>query len=98
MCFVLLCIALDVPHLFSLFRHLYVTMLTNDWISFSLSHGGIDICDGLPSSIWKWKEELFFVDVSPFTNRMQFDSLVDQDSGPAPDLSITEHDIIQGRP
>ena len=95
MCYVLLCIALDIPPTLSLFHHLYVTVVTNDCILLSFHCGGIHIYEGLPSSIKKWKKVFFFVDASTFTNSMQFGSLVYRNFDADPELSVTERDIIK---
>lgn len=93
MCFVLLCKALDIPLLLSLFRCLYVPMVTKDWVFFSLLRGGIDICYGLPTSIKKLKEEFFFIDASAIATRMHFGDLANRHPDPAPELTVTEHDV-----
>ncbi|CAH1450798.1 unnamed protein product [Lactuca virosa] len=95
MCFVLLCKALNIPTSLSVFRFFYVTMIRKSWISFSLCRGGIDICDGLPSSIKKLKEKMFFVDASTITTPMHFGDLANQDTDPAPELTIAEHDVVK---
>lgn len=88
MCFVLLCKALDIPLLLSLFRCLYVLMVTKDWVFFSLCRGGIDICYGLPTSIKKLKEEFFFIDASAIATRIQFSNMAKRDSDLTPELTI----------
>ncbi|CAH1437387.1 unnamed protein product [Lactuca virosa] len=50
-CFVMLCSALDVAPSITIFRHLYVPMSNEDWVSLSLCHGLVEICNGLPTSI-----------------------------------------------
>ncbi|CAH1424442.1 unnamed protein product [Lactuca virosa] len=51
LCFTLLCIALDVSSTINLFCHFYIPMSNGDWVSFSLLHGLVEICDGLSTSI-----------------------------------------------
>lgn len=45
-CFVMLCEALNIVLTLPLFHYFYMTMVSKDWISFSLRHGLINICDG----------------------------------------------------
>lgn len=59
-CFALLCFALDILPSIIMFHYFYVTMSNSDWVSFSLRHGLVELCDGLPTSIKYWKEEFFF--------------------------------------
>lgn len=87
--------ALYFPPSLPLFRFLYLPMITKDWISLSLHRGIIDIYDGLPSSIKKWKEKFFFIDPSVVAMGMQFGNLVNCDSEPAPKLTITEHGLVK---
>ncbi|CAH1440489.1 unnamed protein product [Lactuca virosa] len=73
---------------FILFHQFYVTMTSGDWVSFSLRSGAIKICDGLPTSIKKWNTEFFFVDASAFGVVMQFESLLNRDHEPNPELTV----------
>ncbi|CAH1437227.1 unnamed protein product [Lactuca virosa] len=70
-------------------------MVTKDWVSFSLRRGGIDIRDGLLTSIKKWKEEFFFIDASAIATQRQFGNLAKRDLDPAPELTIAKHDVIK---
>ncbi|CAH1415670.1 unnamed protein product [Lactuca virosa] len=49
-CFVMLCSSVDVTPSITLFHHLYITMSNDDWVSFSLCHGPVEICNGIPTS------------------------------------------------
>lgn len=62
----MLCKALDVVPSLQLFFffHFYIMMATNDWVSFFLCHGLIDIYDELSSSIKRWKQDFFFGDAA----------------------------------
>lgn len=51
LCFTLLYVALDVLPSITLFRYFYLPMSNGDWVSFSLHHGLVELCDGLPNSI-----------------------------------------------
>ncbi|CAI9269753.1 unnamed protein product [Lactuca saligna] len=79
---------------FILFRQFYVTMESGDWISFPLPSGVIEIHDGLPTSIKKWKTEFFFVDASSFKVAMHFESLINRDHGPNPELTVDDQYTI----
>ncbi|KAL4567567.1 hypothetical protein LXL04_023155 [Taraxacum kok-saghyz] len=50
----------------------YVTLNAGDWDSFTRRQGIDDICDGIPSSIKKWKPEFIFVDAKEFSPNMVF--------------------------
>ncbi|CAH1422144.1 unnamed protein product [Lactuca virosa] len=78
LCFTLLCVALDVSPTINLCCHFYITMSNGDWVSFSLCHGLVELCDGLPSSIKYWKEEFFFVHASAFSGPMVYDATADR--------------------
>ncbi|KAL4584901.1 hypothetical protein LXL04_009511 [Taraxacum kok-saghyz] len=71
-CFVMLSRALGIPPSLTVFRHFFVTLNTGDWVSFTRRQGIDDICDGIPSSIKKWKPEFIFVDAKQFSPDMVF--------------------------
>ncbi|KAL4568404.1 hypothetical protein LXL04_024016 [Taraxacum kok-saghyz] len=71
-CFVMLSRALGIPPSLTLFPHFYVTLNAGDWVSFTRRQGVDEICDGIPSSIKKWKPEFLFVDVGEFSPNMVF--------------------------
>ncbi|CAH1451940.1 unnamed protein product [Lactuca virosa] len=77
----------------TLFRHFYVTMSNGDWVCFSLRHGLLKICDGLPTSIKYWNEEFFFVHASNFVVRIFYGATADRVADPSPDLSLEEQSI-----
>ncbi|CAI9301180.1 unnamed protein product [Lactuca saligna] len=47
LCFMLLCIALDIVPSITIFRHFYLHMSKGDWVSFSLCHDIVELCDSL---------------------------------------------------
>ncbi|CAH1446833.1 unnamed protein product [Lactuca virosa] len=55
LCFLLLCIALDIVPSITIFRHFYLPMSNGDWVSFFLCHGLVELYDSLPTSIKYWK-------------------------------------------
>lgn len=91
------CVIEQIPKhrfVFILFRQFYVTMESGDWISFPLPSGVIEIHDGLSTSIKKWKTEFFFVDASSFKVAMHFESLINRDHGPNPELTVDDQYTI----
>ncbi|CAI9263231.1 unnamed protein product [Lactuca saligna] len=46
-------------------------MSNGDLVSFSLCHGLVELCDGLPTFVKGWKEEFFFVYTSSFPGLMR---------------------------
>lgn len=55
LCFMLLCITLDIVPSITIFQHFYLPMSNGDWVSFSLCHGLVELCDNLSTSIKYWK-------------------------------------------
>ncbi|KAL4578389.1 hypothetical protein LXL04_014512 [Taraxacum kok-saghyz] len=70
--FVMLSRALGVIPSLTLFRHFFVTLVTGDWVTFTRRQGLDDICDGLPTSIKRWKPEFLFVSDKEFSADMVF--------------------------
>ncbi|CAH1426602.1 unnamed protein product [Lactuca virosa] len=93
-CFVMLCSALDIVPSITVFRHFYATISTGDWLSFSIHHVLVEICDGISSSIKYWKEEFFCVHASAFPRPMTYGASVDRATDPAPELTPEEQDIV----
>ncbi|CAH1417970.1 unnamed protein product [Lactuca virosa] len=85
---------MDVSPTINLFCHFYIPMSNGDWVSFSLRHGLVEICDGLPTSIKYWKEEFFFVHVSAFSSPMAY-ATADRAADPSPELSSDEQLITE---
>ncbi|CAI9297879.1 unnamed protein product [Lactuca saligna] len=59
-------------------------------VSFSLRHGLVELCDGLPTSIKYWKEEFFFVHSFSFSGPMEYGAAVDRVVDPTLELSPDE--------
>ncbi|CAH1438292.1 unnamed protein product [Lactuca virosa] len=95
LCFTLLCVALGVSPTINLSRHFYIPISNGDWGSLSLRHGLVEICDGLPTSIKCWKEELFFVHASAFSGPMAYGATSDRAADPVPKLSSYEQLISE---
>ncbi|CAH1415716.1 unnamed protein product [Lactuca virosa] len=57
------------------------------WVSFSLRHGLMELCDGIPTFIKYWKEEFFFVHTSAFSGPMAYGASTDRVFDPVPELS-----------
>ncbi|KAL4588110.1 hypothetical protein LXL04_000989 [Taraxacum kok-saghyz] len=93
-CFVMLSRALGVPPNLTLFRHFYVTLNAGDWISFTRRQGVDDICDGIPSSIKRWKPEFIFVDAVEFSPNMVFGDYKNKVVDPPPDLTAAQQVLI----
>ncbi|KAL4562380.1 hypothetical protein LXL04_034582 [Taraxacum kok-saghyz] len=93
-CFVMLSRALGVPPNLTLFRHFYVTLNAGDWISFTRRQGVDDICDGIPSSIKRWKPEFIFVDAGEFSPNMIFGDYKNKVVDPPPDLTAAQQVLI----
>ncbi|CAH1426471.1 unnamed protein product [Lactuca virosa] len=72
------------------FRHFYVPMSNGDWVSSSLRHGLVEICDDLPTSIKYWKDEFFFVSSTTFSGPMTFNITVGGVAEPSLDLTPEE--------
>ncbi|CAH1439408.1 unnamed protein product [Lactuca virosa] len=92
MCFVLLNKSLDIIPSLSVFRHFYVTMVTK--VSFSIRHISIEIYDGLPFSIMKWKPEFFFMDASVFGLPVQLEDPPAREHDSAPELTHQERSTV----
>ncbi|CAH1421133.1 unnamed protein product [Lactuca virosa] len=90
LCFTLLCVALDVSPSITLFHYFYLPMSNGDWVSFSLRHGLMELCDVLPTSIKYWKEEFFFVHASSFSDPMAYGATADRVADLVPELSPDE--------
>ncbi|CAH1447625.1 unnamed protein product [Lactuca virosa] len=65
-------------------------MSNGDWVSFSLRHGLVDLCDGLPTSIKYWKEEFLYIHSSAFFGSMAYGAIADRVSDPTHELSLDE--------
>ncbi|CAI9271980.1 unnamed protein product [Lactuca saligna] len=59
-------------------------------VSFSLRHGSVELCDGLPTSIKFWKEEFFYVHASAFFGPMEYGAIADKAVDFALELSAEE--------
>lgn len=95
LCFTLLCIALDVSPTINLFHYFYILISNGNWVSFSLCHVLVEICDGLPTSIKYWKEELFFVHASALSGPMAYGATTDKVVDPISELSSYEQLITE---
>ncbi|CAH1426459.1 unnamed protein product [Lactuca virosa] len=95
LCFTLLCVAMDVSPAINLFCHFYIPMSNEDWVSFSLRHGLVEICDGLLTFIKYWKEEFFFVHASSFSGSMAYDATTDRVTDPVSKVSPDEKLITE---
>ncbi|KAL4569636.1 hypothetical protein LXL04_025278 [Taraxacum kok-saghyz] len=93
-CFVMLSRALGVPPSLTVFRHLFVTLNTGDWVSFTRRQGIDDICDGVPSSIKKWKLEFIFVDAKQFSPDMVFGDHKNRAVDHPPELTSAQQCLI----
>ncbi|KAL4581969.1 hypothetical protein LXL04_006503 [Taraxacum kok-saghyz] len=93
-CFVMLSRALGVPPNLTLFRPFYVTLNAGDWISFTRRQGVDDICDGIPSSIKRWKPEFIFVDAGEFSPSMVFGDHKNRVVDHPPDLTAAQQALI----
>ncbi|KAL4555041.1 hypothetical protein LXL04_037652 [Taraxacum kok-saghyz] len=89
-CFVMLSRALGVSPSLTIFRHFYVTLVTGDWVTFTRRHSVDDMCDGLPSSIKKWKPEFMFVDAKEFGAGMTFGEHKNRAVDHPPELSVEQ--------
>ncbi|CAH1448422.1 unnamed protein product [Lactuca virosa] len=85
----------DVSSSINLFRHFHIPMSNGDWVSFSLRHGLVELCDGLPTSIKYWKEEFVFVHSSAFSGPMAYSATADTVADHVPELSPDELLIIE---
>lgn len=79
----------------TLCRHFYVTMSTKDWVSFSLHHGLVEICDGLRTSINYWKDDIFFVHASTFHGLWCIVLLLIRIVDPSPRLILEEKSVVE---
>ncbi|KAL4574618.1 hypothetical protein LXL04_021453 [Taraxacum kok-saghyz] len=93
-CFVMLSRALGVPPSLTVFRHFYVTLNAGDWISFTRRQGIDDICDGIPSSIKKWKPEFICVDAGEVSPNMVFGNHKNRAVDHPPDLTSAQQVLI----
>ncbi|KAL4560341.1 hypothetical protein LXL04_032491 [Taraxacum kok-saghyz] len=92
--FVMLSRALGVPPSLTVFRHFFVTLNTGDWVSFTRRQGIDDICDGIPSSIKKWKPEFIFVDANQFSPDMVFGDHKNRAVDHPPELTSAQQCLI----
>ncbi|KAL4554520.1 hypothetical protein LXL04_039351 [Taraxacum kok-saghyz] len=92
--FVMLSRALGVPPSLTVFRHFFVTLNTGDWVSFTRRQGIDDICDGIPSSIKKWKPEFIFVDAKQFSPGMAFADHKNRAVDHPPELTSAQQCLI----
>ncbi|KAL4589478.1 hypothetical protein LXL04_002385 [Taraxacum kok-saghyz] len=93
-CFVMLSRALGVSPSLTVFRHFYVTLNAGDWVSFTRRQGIDDICDGIPSSIKKWKPEFIFVDANEFSPDMEFGDHKNRVVDHPPELTAAQHLLV----
>ncbi|KAL4564951.1 hypothetical protein LXL04_029029 [Taraxacum kok-saghyz] len=93
-CFVMLSRALGVSPSLTVFRHFYVTLNAGDWVSFTRRQGIDDICDGIPSSIKKWKPEFIFVDAKEFSPDMEFGDHKNRVVDHPPELTTAQHLLV----
>ncbi|KAL4589793.1 hypothetical protein LXL04_002703 [Taraxacum kok-saghyz] len=93
-CFVMLSRALGVSPSLTVFRHFYVTLNAGDWVSFTRRQGIDDICDGIPSSIKKWKPEFIFVDAKEFSPDMEFGNHKNRAVDHPPELTTAQHVLV----
>ncbi|KAL4572952.1 hypothetical protein LXL04_019741 [Taraxacum kok-saghyz] len=93
-CFVMLSRALGVSPSLTVFRHFYVTLNAGDWVSFTRRQGIDDICDGIPSSIKKWKPEFIFVDAKEFSPDMEFSDHKNRAVDHPPELTTAHHLLV----
>ncbi|CAH1438017.1 unnamed protein product [Lactuca virosa] len=66
-------------------------MSSGDWVSFSLRHCLVEICDGLPTSIKYWTEEFFFIASTAFFGPTAYG---DKAVNPSPDLNPEKQSIV----
>lgn len=90
LCFTLLCVALDVLPSINLFHYFYLHMSNGEWVSFSLRHGLVELCEGLSTSIKYWKEHFFYVHSSTFSSPMAYGATADRVADPDPEFSLDE--------
>ncbi|KAL7611776.1 hypothetical protein Lser_V15G06815 [Lactuca serriola] len=65
-------------------------MSNGDWVAFSLRHGSVELCDGLPTSIKYWKEEFFYVHAFAFSRPKAYGATTDRVADLSPELSPDE--------
>lgn len=90
LCFIVLCVSLDVSPSITLLCYFYLAMSNEDWVSFSLRHGLVELCEGLPTFIKYWRDEFFYVHSSAFSGPMVYGATADRVVDPAPKLSPDE--------
>ncbi|KAL4568738.1 hypothetical protein LXL04_024353 [Taraxacum kok-saghyz] len=93
-CFVMLSRALGVLPSLTVFRHFYVTLNAGDWVSFTRRQGIDDICDGIPSSIKKWKPEFIFVDAKELKPDIDFGDHKNRAVDHPPELTAAQHVLV----
>ncbi|KAL4567937.1 hypothetical protein LXL04_023533 [Taraxacum kok-saghyz] len=88
--FVMLSWALGVVPSLTLFRHFFVTLVTGDWVTFTRRQGLDDICDGLPTSIKRWKPEFLFISDKEFSADMIFGEFKNRAVDHPPELTAEQ--------
>ncbi|KAL4571997.1 hypothetical protein LXL04_018765 [Taraxacum kok-saghyz] len=64
------------------------------WVSFTRRQGVDEICDGIPSSIKKWKPEFLFVDAREFSPNMVFGEHKNRAVDHPPELTLAQQLLV----